>query len=281
MSEIEQQIKAKIEKIGTPLKEWDISIYRGILTGYNEAFIITKEQRDELIAKSPNSIEVIKPILRGRDIKRYSYEFADLYLLYIPWHFPLHNDPNIKGASVEAEQEFEKQYPAVYEHLLSHKKKLSARNKAETGIRYEWYALQRWGADYWEDFQKEIIAWQRITQEPTFCITGNGMVILDSMAFLVAGKHTKYVTAILNSKLIHFYVNQFVSQYGETGFRLSNQYVKQIPIPKILKEEYYKYEMIVDKILLENTENLSNELNNLVYKLYNLNDNEIKIIENN
>lgn len=86
--------------------------------------------------------------MRGRDIKRYSYEFADLYLLYIPWHFPLHKNSNISGSSLEAEEAFENQYPAIYRHLLKFKKQLSNRNKAETGIRYEWYALQRWGANY-------------------------------------------------------------------------------------------------------------------------------------
>ncbi|MGV4453159.1 Eco57I restriction-modification methylase domain-containing protein, partial [Ornithobacterium rhinotracheale] len=90
LSEIEKSIKEKIEAIGTPLKDWDINIYRGILTGYNEAFIINGERKDELIAQDPKSAEIIRPLLRGRDIKRYSYEFADLYLLFIPWHFPLH-----------------------------------------------------------------------------------------------------------------------------------------------------------------------------------------------
>ncbi|MCL1636200.1 type II restriction endonuclease, partial [Elizabethkingia bruuniana] len=155
LSEIEHSIKTKIEAVGVPLRDWDINIYRGILTGYNEAFVIDGKKRDELIAEDPKSAEIIRPLLRGRDIKRYSYEFAELYLLFIPWHFPLHNDSNIKGASLLAEQEFKNQYFAVYNHLLKYKNELSNRNKAETGIRYEWYALQRWGANYWEDFSKQ------------------------------------------------------------------------------------------------------------------------------
>lgn len=89
-----------------------------------------------------------RPILRGRDIKRYSYDWAGLWLIWIPWHFPLHLDSSIQGSSAEAEQAFMDQYPSVYQHLLLYKPQLSARNKAETGIRYEWYALQRWGANY-------------------------------------------------------------------------------------------------------------------------------------
>ena len=159
LSEIEQRIKTKIEAVGTPLKDWDINIYRGILTGCNEAFIIDKVKKEEILAncqtneERQKTAEIIRPILRGRDIKRYGYEFADLYLLFIPWHFPLHlAKPEIKGASLEAEKAFENQYPAIYNHLLQFKKELSNRNKAETGIRYEWYALQRWGANYWEVF---------------------------------------------------------------------------------------------------------------------------------
>ena len=75
LSEIEQSIKNKIEKYGIPLKDWNVSINRGILTGYNEAFIINDAKRKELIAADPKSAEIIRPILRGRDIKRYGYEF--------------------------------------------------------------------------------------------------------------------------------------------------------------------------------------------------------------
>lgn len=78
LSPVEQSIKRKIEAIGTPLKDWNVKIYRGILTGYNDAFIIDGKKKDELIAADPKSAEIIRPILRGRDIKRYSYEFADL-----------------------------------------------------------------------------------------------------------------------------------------------------------------------------------------------------------
>lgn len=138
MSPIEASIKAKIENIGVPLKKWDIDIFRGILTGLNEAFIISGEKKNELIAADPKSAELIRPILRGRDIKRYVYVDPDLWLIFIPWHFPLEKESSITGASKEAEKLFSQRYPAVYNHLLSHKDKLSKRNQAETGIRYEW-----------------------------------------------------------------------------------------------------------------------------------------------
>ena len=107
LSEIEQRIKAKIEAIGTPLKEWDISINYGIKTGFNDAFIINGEKRAELIAQDPKSAEIIRPILRGRDIKRYGYDFADLYLINT------HNGVKEKGIKrIHIED-----YPAVKAHL--------------------------------------------------------------------------------------------------------------------------------------------------------------------
>ncbi len=162
LSPIEQSIKRKIESIGVPLKDWDISINYGIKTGFNEAFIIDGKKKAELIAADPKSAEIIRPILRGRDIKRYSFEHNDLWLIYIPWHFPLHKDANIQGVSNEAEELFKSQYPAIYNHLCSYKEELSNRNKAETGIRYEWYALQRWGANYSDDFSRQKIVWKRV-----------------------------------------------------------------------------------------------------------------------
>ena len=155
LSPIEQSIRRKIESIGTPLKDWDINIYRGVLTGYNDAFIISTEKRDEILAncqtegERQKTAELIRPILRGRDIKRYGYDWAGQWLIYIPWHFPYQFDESITGASEKAEKAFKEQYPAVYNHMLEYKEPLSKRNKAETGIRYEWYAMQRWGAKYW------------------------------------------------------------------------------------------------------------------------------------
>ncbi|EAH6328582.1 class I SAM-dependent DNA methyltransferase, partial [Campylobacter coli] len=182
-------LKAKIERIGTPLKEWQgLDIYRGILTGYNEAFIITTEKRNEILANCKDEAEkertakLIRKMLRGRDIKRYSYEWAGLWVIFIPWHFPNVEKPK---TMLENEQDLKEQYPSLYKHLLSHKERLSKRNKEETGIRYEWYCLQRWGANYYQEFEKEKLGWQRITQEPSF-ILEKEYILLDSMAFMVA-----------------------------------------------------------------------------------------------
>ncbi|EIE4182663.1 class I SAM-dependent DNA methyltransferase [Campylobacter coli] len=288
-------LKAKIERIGTPLKEWQgLNIYRGILTGYNEAFIITTEKRNEILANCKDEAEkertakLIRKMLRGRDIKRYSYEWAGLWVIFIPWHFPNVEKPK---TMLENEQDLKEQYPSLYKHLLSHKERLSKRNKEETGIRYEWYCLQRWGANYYQEFEKEKLGWQRITQEPSF-ILERECILLDSMAFMVANSKNelKYLLGFLNSSLIFYYFKNIGHLYSDKGFLLSNQYVEKFPIPKInSKNQKIADELInlVDEILKAkeqdknaNTQELENKINSLTYKLYNLTEEEIKIIEN-
>src|SRR5690606_11263220 len=149
------------------------------------------------------SEEIIRPILRGRDIKKYGYDFADLWLIYIPWHFPLHQDSSIKGASQEAENQFRLQFPAIYNHLLNYKEGLSKRNKAETGIRYEWYALQRWGANYWEDFYNEKLMYPNMTKFLPFYLD-NEKFMQNDKSFMITGKNIAYLTAFLNSSLFKY-----------------------------------------------------------------------------
>ena len=205
MTPIEQSIKRKIESVGIPLKDWNIQINYGIKTGFNDAFIISSEKRNEILSncateeERSKTEEIIRPILRGRDIKRYSYDWANLWLIWVPWHFPLHNDTSIQGASEIAERSFKEQYPALYNHLLSFKKELSARNKAETGIRYEWYALQRWGANYWEEFSKPKIVYREIGFEMDACIVPGGWFVNNKL-YLVTGDRIEYLLAFLNSK---------------------------------------------------------------------------------
>lgn len=240
------------------------------MTGYNEAFIIDGKKKDELIAQDPKSAEIIRPLLRGRDIKRYSYNFADLYLLFIPWHFPLHNNPSITGASEIAEKAFENQYPAVYKHLLKYKTELSNRNKAETGIRYEWYALQRWGANYWEDFSKQKIAWNRIASEKLFSLIREGMIIQDSMHFFT-GNHLEYLCGILNSKLFQWYLYLLIGDAAGGNAGNSDNIKKLcVPFPTI------EIENTIKKLIAKGD---FKTINQIVYKLYKLEESEIKFIE--
>ena len=282
LSPIEQGIKAKVEAVGTPLKDWDISIYRGILTGYNEAFIIDGKRKKELIAEDPKSAEIIRPILRGRDIKKYGYDFADLWLLFIPWHFPLQNNSSIKGASERAENEFKKQYPAVYNHLLGYKHGLSNRNKAETGVNYEWYALQRWGANYWEDFSKQKIVWKRVGSILRFSFDESNALALDSTCF-ATGKYIKYLVAYLNSKVAK-YLMKDSPQTGTGDLLISVQAIEPLIIPIPTDSINKEFETIFDKIILminqKNEYNIEeNEIDLAIYKMLNLSNEEIDFIE--
>ena len=202
--------------------------------------------------------------MRGRDIKRYDYEFADLYLLFIPWHFPLHlAKPEIKGASLEAEKAFENQYPAIYNHLLQYKKELSNRNKAETGIRYEWYALQRWGANYWEDFSKQKIMYSEIVREPQFYLDNKGEFFAEATTFIMIGEHLEYLYHLLHSKIVTFFFKTFYAGggLGTDGYRYKKIFLEKLPIPK-------------DIIDINN----ENNIEKVVSQLYKLTEEEINYI---
>ncbi|MGL2568978.1 class I SAM-dependent DNA methyltransferase [Helicobacter pylori] len=292
-------LRDKMESIGTPLKDWDIQIYRGILTGANEAFIITTEKREEILNACKTQEErkrtetLIKPILRGKDIKRYSYEWAHLWVIFIPWHFPNTNNPKNME---ENEQDFSIHYPIIYAHLLSHKDKLLKRNKDETGKRYEWYCLQRWAANYYQDFEKEKIVYGEIVQEPRFYLDngecGLGYFYAEATSFILTGEHLHYLLGMLHSKLITFAFKTFYAGggLGESGYRYKKAFIERLPIPKITEKNQELARKITDcaeqilqakaKDPKANTQRLEQEIDALVYRLYNLTDEEIKTIEN-
>ncbi|WP_072215264.1 type IIG restriction enzyme/methyltransferase [Campylobacter coli] len=287
-------LKAKIERIGTPLKEWQgLNIYRGILTGYNEAFIISTEKRNEILenckdeAEKERTAKLIRKMLRGRDIKRYSYEWAGLWVIFIPWHFPNVEKPK---TMLENEQDLKEQYPSLCKHLLSHKERLSKRNKEETGIRYEWYCLQRWGANYYQEFEKEILVWKAVGRNLAFALTEKNTLVSAPSSFISADTNLlKYFCGILLSNVLKWLILQISDTTGAGDLMLNNQSLERLSIPKInSKNQKIADELVnsVDEILKAkeedknaNTQELENKINSLVYKLYNLTEDEIKIIE--
>ncbi|WRD40202.1 class I SAM-dependent DNA methyltransferase [Helicobacter pylori] len=291
-------LRDKIEKSGTPLKDWDIQINYGIKTGTNEAFIIPTEKRDAILNACKTQEErerterLIKPILRGKDIKRYSYEWAGEWIIFIPWHFPNTGSPK---SMEKNEQDFSIHYPIIYAHLLSHKDELLKRNKDETGKRYEWYCLQRWAANYYQDFEKEKIVYGEIVQEPRFYLDNGecelGGFYAEATSFILTGEHLRYLLGMLHSKLITFAFKTFYAGggLGESGYRYKKAFIERLPIPQITEKNQEladKIIALVDKILKSkekdpkaNTQKLEKEIDALVYRLYNLTDEEIKIIE--
>ncbi|AVV96872.1 class I SAM-dependent DNA methyltransferase [Helicobacter pylori] len=291
-------LRDKIESVGTPLKDWDIQINYGIKTGANEAFIITTEKRDEILNACKTQEErecterLIKPILRGKDIKRYSYEWAHLWVIFIPWHFPNTGSPKDMEQN---EKDFSIHYPIIYAHLLSHKDELLKRNKDETGKRYEWYCLQRWAASYYQDFEKEKIVYGEIVQEPRFYLDNGecelGYFYAEATSFILTGEHLRYLLGMLHSKLITFAFKTFYAGggLGESGYRYKKAFIERLPIPQITEKNQELARKITDgaKQILAlkakdpkaNTQKLEKEIDALVYRLYNLTDEEIKIIE--
>ncbi|MCX8054041.1 MAG: Eco57I restriction-modification methylase domain-containing protein [Ignavibacteria bacterium] len=278
-SDIETKIKEKIEAIGTPLKDWDINIYRGVLTGLNEAFVINGKKKDELIAQDPRSAEIIKPILRGRDIKRYKAEFADLWLINS------HNgikDKGIKRIDVVND------YPAIYNHLKQYEKELIKRQDKGD----HWTNLRN--CAYLEEFEKEKIVYSEIVREQQFYLD-NKKYYPEATSFILTGKDLKYLIALLNTNFITYVFKRFYAGggLGESGFRYKKAFIEQLPIPKIPHEQQQPFIELVEKILAKkskvgqsslidtDTTAEEREIDHLVYKLYNLTDEEIAIIEKN
>ncbi len=282
-------LRDKIESVGTPLKDWGIQIYRGILTGCNEAFIIPTEKRDEILNACKTQEErertekLIKPILRGKDIKRYSYEWAHL------WVINTHNGYTSNLKSKIPPIDIEK-YPTTKAHLDAHWDTIATRcDQGDTP-----YHLRN--CAYLEDFEKEKIVYGEIVQEPRFYLD-NGECELEyfyaeATSFILTGEHLRYLLGMLHSKLITFAFKTFYAGggLGESDYRYKKAFIERLPIPQITEKNQELADKITDgteqilqtkeKDPKANTQKLEKEIDALVYQLYHLTDEEIKIIEN-
>lgn len=266
MSEIEQRIKSKIEAVGTPLKDWDINIYRGILTGFNEAFIIDGKKKDELIAEDPKSAEIIRPILRGRDIKRYGYDFADLWLINT------HNgvkEKGIKPINIE-------DYPAVKNHLDSFYSQLEKRaDKGDTP-----YNLRN--CAYMEDFSSPKVIYPNMTKFLPFVYDDRGF-LTNQKCFIITGAKVEFLTAFLNSSIFKYcFRDDFPELQGGTR-ELSKIFFDKISVLEVSEETNLQFKDLIFEVqkLKENKE-LELKIDNLIFDLYNLTNeerNEIGFIE--
>ncbi|WP_231221227.1 class I SAM-dependent DNA methyltransferase [Helicobacter pylori] len=281
-------LRGKMESVGTPLKDWDIQIYRGILTGANEAFIIPTEKREEILNACKTQEErkrteaLIKPILRGKDIKRYSYEWAGEWV--INTHNGYTSNLKFKIPPIDIEK-----YPATKAHLNSHWDTIATRSdQGDTP-----YHLRN--CAYLEDFEKEKIVYGEIVQEPRFYLDNGecelGYFYAEATSFILTGEHLCYLLGMLHSKLITFAFKTFYAGggLGESGYRYKKAFIERLPIPKITPQNQKLAHKITDgaKAILEakekdpkaNTQRLEKEIDALVYQLYNLTDEEIKTIE--
>lgn len=230
---IHTSILKTMEK-GIPLKKLPIEINYGIKTGYNEAFFIDGKTRDRLIAEDSKSAEIIKPLLRGRDIQAWTTNCNEQYLLFIPWHFPNHLDISIQGTSEKSELDFKTNYPTIYNYLLQFKEQLSCRNQAETGIRYEWYASQRWAADYYNEFSKPKIMYPNMTSSFPFIYDEKGYYGNDKTFIITATDESvnlKTLTAIFNSKLCKLWIWYNCPELQGGTREIRKSYFENFPVP--------------------------------------------------
>jgi len=284
-SNAEQRLKEKIERIGKPLKDWDVKIYRGVLTGLNEAFIITTEKRNEILANCKNEAErqrteaIIKPILRGRDIKRYYYEWAGLWVIVIPAGWTDENRDKEKP-----EIFIEKTLAALMKYL----KPFEAKAKKRDDQGNYWWEFR--ACAYYPEFEKEKVVWGNISYNSEFCFVDKG-VYINAPANLITSVNTsiKFLVAVMNSKIFDWLFRQVGIFLGH-AFEWKKQYVEQVKIPPITPTNepiVRRIKELVDKILSAKKQNpqadttaYEKQIDQLVYKLYGLMPEEIRIIEN-
>ncbi|HEF2739302.1 TPA: class I SAM-dependent DNA methyltransferase, partial [Campylobacter jejuni] len=278
-------LKAKIERIGTPLKEWyGLNINYGIKTGLNEAFIITTEKRNEILANCKDEAEkertakLIRKMLRGRDIKRYSYEWAGLWVINTHNGYKNQNGEKVEAINIE-------HYPSLKKHFDEFYPQLEKR--ADKGLTP--YNLRN--CAYLDEFEKEKIVWNPVSGEYLFSYIKEHIFFNNSLFMMTLDVFSlKYILAFMNSNCYKWLITLKTNliQTGSYAYGAKDK-IERLPIPKInSKNEKLANELIslVDEILKAkeqdknaNTQELENKINSLVYKLYNLNEEEIKIIE--
>ena len=230
LSPLEQCVMDKMLAVGTPLAEWDVKINYGIKTGYNDAFIIDDATRRALIAKDPNSAEIIKPVLRGRDIQRYQAEWARLWLI------DTHNGySGVPAIDI-------RDYPAVQDHLNRFYVRLEKRqDKGRTP-----YNLRN--CAYHDDFTKEKLFWIELVGRGRFAYDNSG-IYGEATTFMMTGESIKYLCAALDSSLLHWFIQHVAPTSGLGTSRWKKVYVETIPIPRIGQAKQRAFILLVDEIL--------------------------------
>jgi type I restriction-modification system DNA methylase subunit len=283
------QIKRKLEEVGKPLREWDVKIYRGVLTGYNDAFIIDTQTRNRILANCKDeeerkrTEEIIKPVLRGRDIERYRYKWAGLWIICT---FP--------SKKIDIEQ-----YPALKEYLASFGERLLQDGKPghRKKTPHKWYETQD-NIAYYPEFEKEKIVWQHVSGRYEFAYVPAG-IYLNNALFMITGKPyvLKYMLGILNSKFADYLLLLFtnLTSLGRYAYGAKDK-IEQLPIPPITPQNQHLADQIVQRVnqilfltqssdfedsqeKQEKVKELEREIDQLVYKLYGLTEEEIRVVE--
>ena len=261
------ELQRKLESSGKTLEQLGTKIRLGIATGNNDAFLIDENKKREFCQKNPVNVEIIKPILRGRDISHYKYTLSGQHIILAK-----------NGVNVQRD------YPDIYEHLESYGDKF--KNRGAQG--QHWTNLR--ACSFYDDFKKEKIVWIELSDMGRFSLCNEEIYLLNSAYFLLppSGIDSKYLLGILNSITIGFYLSLVAETSGMGTSRWINNYVKEFPIPVIAPKQQTEVIEIVNQILAAkaadpdaDTTDLENEIDQLVYALYDLTPDEIAIVKGN
>ena len=271
LSDIEQGIKQKVESIGIPLKDWDIEIYRGVLTGYNDAFIISSEKREEILDncrsqdERQRTEEIIRPILRGRDIRRYSYQWANLWLINT------HN--GVKG---ELDRVHIEDYLAIRQHIEQYWDRVEKRaDQGDTP-----YNLRN--CAYLDLLSQPKIVWGEISDKSKFCLDTLGEFTPEATTFMLSGDNLFYLLAFLNCSISEYLFSTIGTTTGVGTVRWKKYKILELPIP-----EYDASELQIDLIntcknaveTREETPVYEKRINSIIYQIYGLTEEEIEYVE--
>jgi len=274
LSPIEQSIKRKIEAVGKPLKDWDIQINYGIKTGCNEAFIIDEAKRAEILSNCQSDDErkrteaIIRPILRGRDIRRYGYDWAGLYIIGT---FP--------ALKLDIES-----YPSLKQYFLDFgydRLKQTGDKGARKKTTNQWFETQD-SISYWEDFNKPKIVWGEISDRSKFAYEARGGYMVEATTFLMVGCHLPLLFCMLNSLLLEWLFSKVGTTTGVGTVRWKKYTIEQLTLPLFSEIEIEFFARCVASYLdgtLSISEFASNT-NQKIYELLELTQDEIDLVEN-
>ena len=282
LSPIEWCVLNKMKAKGIPLKDWDVQIKLGVRSGYNKAFIIDSVTRNALIAEDSRSDEIIKPVLGGKDIGRWRAQWAGKWVIVAKFG-------SYKFLAAD--------YPAVYRYLVKYETALRARGQCRytpggLGQNPDYKGQHHWleldnnpKDDFISLFSKEKIFWIALADRGRFAFDDTGLFSKNS-AFFLTGVHLKFLCAILNAKLTHWFLRSTAPTSGMGTLQWEKVYVEVVPIPKISPDTQRPFIHLVDRVIAAkyadpnvNVTEEEEEINCLVYALYNLNAAEISAVE--
>ena len=262
------KLKSKIEDESTLLSNMNYKIISGVKTGFNEAYLINSHLRNELIQHDSNNIEIIKPVLRGRDLKRYEYSFDNIYLINA--HNGLKSQ-NITAINVVND------YPLIYQHFNNYRQQMEIRPSKGN----HWTNMP---SSFSEEYSKPKIIWGELSDKAKFTYDDSGYYV-EATVFLMTGDNLKYILSIFNSKLAQWYFEQIATSSGMGTNRWKKYKIEQFPIKVISDEKINQFEILVNQILEgkktdQDTAALEHQIDVMVYHLYALSYEEACVIDN-